>query len=151
MWHELGNVTEQSEDDGVRAVSDPLPPIPNSSLAHIEHKSRRGPNSAVTVAALCASVNSMLLGYDIGVFGGALLFIRAELQLGDVQSELLAGTLGLCAVVGAVVAGHVSDQIGRLNTLIVASSFFLAGAVPVACSSNFAFLLVGRWGFCSAF
>ena len=39
------------------------------------------PNKYVIGYAFCAGVNSTLLGYDIGVFGGAMTFVvRIQLQ-----------------------------------------------------------------------
>ncbi|CAM8943501.1 unnamed protein product [Rhodiola kirilowii] len=58
-------------------------------------------------------LTSVLLGYDIGVMSGAIIFIQKDLKLTDVQIEILAGILSLYSLLGAFAAGRTSDYIGR--------------------------------------
>ena len=85
------------------------------------------PNKRNIITIQCASLNSILLGYDIGVFGGALLFIRREYHVTTFQQELLVGSLNVLAIFGAIVAGNVSDRVGRRRTLALASGLFFTG------------------------
>ncbi|KAL9672302.1 hypothetical protein QQ045_028552 [Rhodiola kirilowii] len=72
---------------------------------------------------------SVLLGYDIGVMSGAIIFIQKDLKLTDVQIEILAGILSLYSLLGAFAAGRTSDYIGRRYTIVIAGLFFLAGSI----------------------
>jgi len=103
------------------------------------------PTGYLLCATACAALNSVLLGYDIGAFGPAVALIREEMHLSSWQVGWAAGSLGLSAIMGAVAVGAVSDRFGRVKTLMVASVFFLFGALLMAAASNFPFLLLGRF------
>ena len=94
--------------------------------------------------AFCASVNSALLGYDIGVAGGAMFVAKSVLDLSDMQTEIILAALNLFAIPGAVLARPISDNLGRTRTLALASALFLAGSLFMALAGGFWTLLVGR-------
>lgn len=75
---------------------------------------------------------------------GAMLFIKEDLNINDVQIEVLAGILNICALVGSLGAGRTSDQIGRRYTIVLASIIFLVGSVLMGYGPTYAVLLAGR-------
>ena len=81
---------------------------------------------------------------DTGVMSGAMIFIKDDLGISDTQQEVLAGILNLCALVGSLAAGRLSDHIGRRYTIVVASILFMVGAVLMGYGPNYAVLMVGR-------
>ncbi|CAK9874221.1 unnamed protein product [Sphagnum jensenii] len=91
-----------------------------------------------------ASLNSILLGYDIGVISGAVLFIKEDLAIKEVQEEVLVGSLNIVSLVGALAAGRIADAVGRKWTMAVAALFFLLGALVMGLAPNFPVLMVGR-------
>uniref|UniRef100_A0A0D6R2N4 Major facilitator superfamily (MFS) profile domain-containing protein n=1 Tax=Araucaria cunninghamii TaxID=56994 RepID=A0A0D6R2N4_ARACU len=101
-------------------------------------------NFFVIACAVLASMNSILLGYDVGVMSGAAIFIRKDLHLNDVQIEMLIGSLNIIALLGAALAGRTSDAIGRRWTMALAALIFLLGSVVMALAPSFAWLMVGR-------
>ncbi|CAJ1951783.1 unnamed protein product [Sphenostylis stenocarpa] len=94
--------------------------------------------------AILASTNSILLGYDIGVMSGAVLFIRQDLKITSVQVEILVGCLNVCSLIGSLASGRTSDWIGRRYTIMVAAATFLIGAILMGLAPSFLFLMVGR-------
>ncbi|KAJ4966287.1 hypothetical protein NE237_018136 [Protea cynaroides] len=107
-------------------------------------KGRAKLNKYALVCAIVASLISIIFGYDTGVMSGANIFIKEDLKLRDTQIEVLAGILNICALVGSAFAGRTSDIIGRRYTIMVASLIFLAGAILMGYSPNFAILITGR-------
>ncbi|KAL5838369.1 hypothetical protein ACOSQ3_015538 [Xanthoceras sorbifolium] len=101
-------------------------------------------NKYALFCALLASTNSILLGYDIGVMSGAVLFIRENLKITSVQVEILVGTLNICSLVGSLASGKTSDYIGRRYTIVLAASTFLIGALAMGLAPSFPFLVAGR-------
>lgn len=81
---------------------------------------------------------------DTGVMSGAMIFIKEDLKINDVEVEVLAGILNLCALVGSLLAGRISDIIGRRYTIVVASIIFLLGSVIMGYGPNYPILLTGR-------
>jgi sugar porter (SP) family MFS transporter len=75
---------------------------------------------------------------------GAMLFIKDDLKTNDTQVQVLAGILNICALVGSLTAGRVSDWAGRRRTISFAACIFFVGSVLMGLAPNFATLLVGR-------
>ncbi|KAL2348493.1 hypothetical protein Fmac_002493 [Flemingia macrophylla] len=75
---------------------------------------------------------------------GALLFIKEELQISDLQVQLLAGILNVCALPACMVAGRTSDYIGRRYTIILASVIFLLGSLLMGYGPSYLILIFGR-------
>lgn len=73
-----------------------------------------------------------------------MIFIQDELKINEVQVEVLAGILNLCALVGSLTAGRTSDIIGRRYTIVLASVIFMIGAILMGYGPNYAILMVGR-------
>lgn len=101
-------------------------------------------NRYALACALLASLNSTLLGYDIGVIAGAVLFIKEDLGISEVQEELLVGSLNIVSLVGAASAGRIADAVGRRWTMAIAALFFLVGAGIMGVAPDFSLLMVGR-------
>lgn len=75
---------------------------------------------------------------------GAMIFIKEDLKINDVQVEVLAGILNLCALIGSLTAGRTSDYIGRRYTIVLSSVIFLVGAILMGYGPNYAVLMAGR-------
>ncbi|CAN6282961.1 unnamed protein product [Urochloa humidicola] len=106
---------------------------------------KEGRKSKYAVAcSIVGSIISILMGYDTGVMSGAMLFIKDDLKTNDTQVQVLAGILNICALVGSLTAGRVSDWAGRRRTISFAACIFFAGSVLMGLAPNFATLLVGR-------
>ncbi|KAL0561261.1 hypothetical protein IC582_001683 [Cucumis melo] len=92
-----------------------------------------------------ASMASVLLGYDIGVMSGAVIFIQKDFKISDVKLEILVGIISLYAILGTAAAGRTSDWIGRRYTMGLAAAFFFVGAILMGLSTNYSFLMFGRF------
>ncbi|KAF2304858.1 hypothetical protein GH714_039187 [Hevea brasiliensis] len=94
--------------------------------------------------AILASTNSVLLGYDIGVMSGAVLYIKDNLKISSTQVEILVGCLNVCSLIGSLASGRTSDYIGRRYTIVLAAATFLVGALLMGLAPSFIFLMAGR-------
>lgn len=90
-------------------------------------------------------MTSILLGYDIGVMSGAILYIKRDLRISDGQKEVIMGILSVYSLLGSAAAGRTSDWIGRRYTIAFAGAIFFAGALLMGFATNYAFLMVGRF------
>ncbi|XP_068654692.1 polyol transporter 5-like [Aristolochia californica] len=102
-------------------------------------------NKYAIACTMLASMTSILLGYDIGVMSGAIIFIQDDLKVSDVQIEILAGILNVYSLLGSAAAGRTSDWIGRRYTIVLAAVIFFAGALLMGFATNYAFLMFGRF------
>jgi sugar porter (SP) family MFS transporter len=85
-----------------------------------------------------------LLGYDIGIAGGAMFIAKDVLSLTIVETEVILASLNFAAIPGAILARPVSDNLGRTKTLALASSLFLIGSIIMTIANGFWILLLGR-------
>ncbi|XP_049353863.1 polyol transporter 5-like [Solanum verrucosum] len=121
--------------------------LPQTSLSDFDPpklKTRKRNKYAIACSFL-ASLSSILLGYDIGVMSGAIIYIKKDLNINDVQVEILVGILNLYSLLGSAAAGRTSDLIGRRSTMVVAAVIFLIGALLMGFAPNYAFLMFGRF------
>ncbi|CAF2154094.1 polyol transporter 5 [Brassica rapa] len=102
-------------------------------------------NKYAFACAILASMTSILLGYDIGVMSGALIYIKRDFKITDLQVSILAGILNIFSLIGSCAAGKTSDWIGRRNTIVFAGAIFFAGAILMGLAPNYAFLMFGRF------
>ncbi|RLN42372.1 putative polyol transporter 6 [Panicum miliaceum] len=107
-------------------------------------KEGRKKSKYAVACSIVGSIISILMGYDTGVMSGAMLFIKDDLKTNDTQVQVLAGILNICALVGSLTAGRVSDWAGRRRTISFAACIFFVGSVLMGLAPNFATLLVGR-------
>ena len=54
---------------------------------------------------VCASFGAALLGYDVGVISGAILFIEEDFVLTTFQTEVIISSLNIVSLFGALFAG----------------------------------------------
>ncbi|THU56580.1 hypothetical protein C4D60_Mb11t18730 [Musa balbisiana] len=98
----------------------------------------------VRTCAFFASLNSVLLGYDVGVMSGAILFIQKDLHITEVEEEVLVGCLSIISLLGSLAGGRTSDAVGRKWTMALAAIIFQIGAAIMALAPSFPVLMIGR-------
>ncbi|MBI5281856.1 MAG: sugar porter family MFS transporter [Candidatus Solibacter usitatus] len=105
----------------------PLLHSPNPPTVH-------GPVNLVYVglAAVVAATSGLLFGFDIAVINGAILFLRQQFALTELQTEFAASSLLAGCVVGAAVGGALSDRYGRRKVLIFSAILFAASSIGAA-------------------
>ncbi len=98
----------------------------------------------VVLLALVAALGGLLFGYDTAVISGAIGFLQKKFAL----NELWKGWAASCALVGcmigASVAGTVSDRLGRKKALLLAAILFAVSAVGTAIPQNLTQFVVAR-------
>nr|QCU55124.1 polyol transporter [Camellia fraterna] len=112
---------------------------------HLQQQQRsRNTKKYVLACAIFASLNSVLLGYDVGVMSGAILFIHEDLKITEVQQEVLVGSLSVVSLFGSLAGGRTSDAIGRKWTMGLAAIIFQTGAAIMTLAPTFQILMIGR-------
>ncbi|MCF8566546.1 sugar porter family MFS transporter [Alicyclobacillus tolerans] len=106
--------------------------------------------SFVTLVSIVAALGGLLFGYDTAVISGAIGFMQQKFALGSVMTGWVVSSLLVGAIVGAGIAGVLSDKYGRKGMLIVAAILFSLGsigsAIPSAISEFVAARILGGIG-----
>lgn len=101
-------------------------------------------NFLVYFVAFISALGGLLFGYDTGVISGAILFIRRDFHLTNVQIEVIVSAILIGAIIGAVVAGALTDRFGRKRVIIGAAILFAIGGLISAFAPQMGTLIAGR-------
>ena len=106
------------------------------------------PATKVFGIACAVALGGFLVGFDATVISGAVPFIRDYFNLGGAAGSLELGwavsCLGWGAMAGNLVAGMLSDRLGRRTVLQLTALLFIASALTAAWSENFALFVAAR-------
>jgi sugar porter (SP) family MFS transporter len=86
--------------------------------------------------AVIAALGGFLFGYDTGVIGGAMLYIKKDFHAGSVAQEAMVSAILIGAAGGALISGWAADAFSRRRTKIVSGSVYVVGALLCALSQN---------------
>jgi MFS transporter, SP family, arabinose:H+ symporter len=92
----------------------------------------RGSTLYVLLATIVAATSGLLFGFDIAVINGALIFLREQLHLTEVETEMAASSLLFGCIFGASAAGWLSDRFGRKRVLTICGLVFALSAIGTA-------------------
>lgn len=110
-------------------------------------------NNRVVLYTIMVSLGGFIFGFDASVISGAIGQISAEFGLNNVQTGFVVAAPTLGGIVATVMAGYVSDTIGRRQTLIGIAFLYLVSAVFSALAPNYDALVAARFigglAFCS--
>jgi sugar porter (SP) family MFS transporter len=103
-------------------------------------------NRRLLGVASIAAIGGFLFGYDTGVIGGAMLFMKKDLGLhSHGQQELTVAILLLGAIAGALFAGWSADRISRRRTKIASGCVYVIGAIGCALAQSYWQILAARF------
>ena len=82
------------------------------------------------------ALGGLLFGYDTGVISGAILFITKDFGLSPFMQGAIVAALLLGAMLGAALAGPLSDRMGRKRLIMIAGITFTIGALAAAAAPS---------------
>ncbi len=94
--------------------------------------------------ALIVALGGFLMGFDASVISGVVGFIEVEFALSKLELGWSVASLALAASVAMMLAGPLSDRIGRKPTLSIAALLFAVSAVLSALAPSFPMLVIAR-------
>jgi len=97
-----------------------------------------------TTVALIVALGGFLMGFDASVISGVVGFIEHEFELSKIELGWSVSSLALTATFAMMVAGPISDRIGRRPTLKIAALLFAVSAIASAIAPGFLTLVIAR-------
>ena len=96
------------------------------------------------VVAIIVALGGFLMGFDASVISGVVGFIETEFALTRIQLGWSVASLTLTATLAMMVAGPISDRLGRRPVLMGAAVLFAVSAVYSAAAPDFMSLVIAR-------
>jgi len=115
----------------MKADANQTPKLPVAGGAAVSRN-----NFYVYRIAIAAAVSGFLFGFDTAIINGALIFLRQEFHLTELQTEFAAGSLLIGCLFGAGGAGTLSDRFGRKRILLAAATLFGLSSIGTALPHN---------------
>jgi SP family arabinose:H+ symporter-like MFS transporter len=98
----------------------------------------------MTTVALIVALGGFLMGFDASVISGVVGFIEIDFELSKLELGWAVSSLALTATFAMMVAGPISDRIGRRPTLKIAAVLFALSAIASALAPGFQTLVIAR-------
>lgn len=105
----------------------------------IENEAEKKSSNRIKIylISLIAAVGGFVLGYDMVIMSGAILFLKTHFTLTSVQEGFAMTSANYGLLAGIVIAGTISDWIGRKRTLLIAAILFGISAIGSALPRTF--------------
>ena len=100
--------------------------------------------------AVVAAIGGILFGYDTAVISGTTEIVKNQFQLTDMMEGWYVGCALIGSICGVLVAGTLSDYLGRKLTMLLSAALFSISAIGCAVCGSFdglvAFRIIGGVG-----
>ncbi len=99
---------------------------------------------ATALISLLVALGGFLMGFDASVISGVVGFIETEFELTKIELGWSVASLTLTATLAMMVAGPLSDRLGRRPVLQIAAAMFAVSAIASAVAPDFITLVIAR-------
>ncbi len=110
----------------------------------VNNSTQRGSIVYLTLVCLVAAMGGLLFGYDTAVISGAIGFLESHFELNAMMVGWTAGCALVGCIIGTVMAGVLSDRIGRKKVLVLSAILFLISAIGTAIPETLTQFIVYR-------
>ena len=94
--------------------------------------------------AVVAAIGGILFGYDTAVISGTTAIVKAQFALSDAGEGWYVGCALIGSICGVLVAGTLSDYLGRKLTMLISAALFSISAIGCAVCGSFDSLVAYR-------
>ena len=98
----------------------------------------------VIFMAVVAAIGGILFGYDTAVISGTTAIVKSQFALTDMMEGWYVGCALIGSICGVLVAGSLSDYLGRKLTMLISAALFSISAIGCAVCGSFDALVAYR-------
>ncbi len=111
---------------------------------------KKSTSGYVIFMAVVAAIGGILFGYDTAVISGTTEIVKSQFSLTDMMEGWYVGCALIGSIAGVLVAGSLSDYLGRKLTMLISAALFSISAIGCAVCGSFdglvAYRIVGGVG-----
>ena len=101
-------------------------------------------NAKVVFIAIVAALGGILFGYDTAVISGTTEIVKTQFGLSTGGEGWYVGCALIGSIAGVLIAGMLSDFLGRKKTMLISALLFSVSAIGCAVCGNFTQLVIYR-------
>lgn len=90
------------------------------------------------------ALGAILYGFDTGIIGGAMLFLKTEWHVSPTSEALITSMILAGAMIGSLSGGPIADRFGRRFVVLVCSVIFVLGSLGAAFAPEEITLVIAR-------
>ena len=94
--------------------------------------------------AFVVSLGGFLFGFDAGIISGVMSYAGPQFDLNDAQTGWVVSSPSFAAMISMLVAGRLSDRIGRKKILLAVAFFYALSAFTSAYAISYETLYLSR-------
>ena len=98
----------------------------------------------VIFMAVVAAIGGILFGYDTAIISGTTAIVKNQFALTDIMEGWYVGCALIGSICGVLVAGSLSDYLGRKLTMLISAALFSISAIGCAVCGSFDGLVAYR-------
>jgi SP family arabinose:H+ symporter-like MFS transporter len=98
----------------------------------------------IVKVSVVAAIGGLLFGYDTAVIAGVIGYLQIKFHLSSVMVGWAASSAIWGCVAGAMLAGYLSDRIGRKKVLIITAVLFFTSSLAAAFAGNLTEFILAR-------
>ena len=101
-------------------------------------------SARVVFLAVVAAIGGILFGYDTAVISGTTEIVKMQFGLSTGGEGWYVGCALIGSILGVLIAGMLSDFLGRKKTMLISALLFSISAIGCALSADFTQLVIFR-------
>ena len=105
---------------------------------------KKNTSGYVIFMAVVAAIGGILFGYDTAVISGTTEIVKSQFGLTDMMEGWYVGCALIGSICGVLVAGSLSDYLGRKLTMLISAALFSISAIGCAVCGSFDALVAYR-------
>jgi len=103
---------------------------------NLDQIGKEGNLGYVVFISAVAALGGFLFGYDTAVISGTITMVASQFELDSVLQGWYVSSALIGSIGGVLVAGYISDLIGRKKAMLISSVFFFVSAVGCALATD---------------
>ena len=90
------------------------------------------------------SLGGFLFGFDAGIISGVMSYVGPQFDLNDTQTGWVVSSPSFAAMIAMLIAGRLSDRIGRKKILLLVAFLYAFSAIASAFAVSYETLYIAR-------